>query len=73
MGEHNQNNIDKKSCYVGSNGGHNQNNIDKNPAKGGVWVDITKTIVIKTSCYTFHIHFRFEIRDLTANNLSVRL
>ena len=29
-------------------GGPNQNNSDKkNPAKGGVWVDITKLIVTK--------------------------
>ena len=32
-------------------GGPNQNNSDKkNPAKEGVWVDLTKTIVIKKSC-----------------------
>ena len=31
--------------------GPNQNNNDKkNPAKVGIWVDLTKTIVIKKSC-----------------------
>ena len=29
-------------------GGLNQENSDKkNPAKGGVWLDLTKTIVVK--------------------------
>ena len=28
-------------------GGPNQNNSDKNPAKGWVWVELTKKIVIK--------------------------
>ena len=38
----------QKNLAKGSMGGPNLNNSDKkNPAKGGIWIDLTKTIVIK--------------------------